>query len=276
MRFSRLIVLSGAAVALGACSSDNVTTVTPPPLAGVRYVNAVPDTFGVDIRTVDQIQWSATANLLQFRSATEHQPMEAKARKIRVFVQPGADLASPEAVSQVLVDTTITFDANARYTLLLTGSARAKTVKFVVINDAAPVPTAGNVAFRALNANGPGAADTYLASVSGDPLPDTPAFANVAVDAASAYASRAVGAVHARAYDAGNTATVRAQLAGPTRPKADTLPGYRQTAGVDVAGSVFSVVYFPASVAGSKAPQSAAFLNPAIVYLVDRIPGETW
>lgn len=276
MRVSRLFVLFGAAVALGACHDDSVSILNPPPLAGVRYINAVPDTFDVDIRTVDQIDWSATANRLRFRSGTEHMPMEAgKPRHIRVFTQPGDapdanhPVPSPDIVSTVLVDTTITFDEGVNYTLLLTGSARAGAVHFVVITDG-PDANETAVQYRFVNANGGAAIDAYLTDGDADPLPGSPTFAGVASDEASAYIVRDAGDVFARVFAAGTTTPVVASNDGPSAP--DQLPGARPGAGVDSPGSAFSIVYFPASVADSPARQFAA---PGVVYFVDRNPGAT-
>ena len=57
MRLSRLTLLAvPAALALAACNSDDVTAETRPPLAGVRYINAVPDTSRLDFRMVDQLE----------------------------------------------------------------------------------------------------------------------------------------------------------------------------------------------------------------------------
>ena len=65
-----------------------------------------------------------------------------------------------------MLDTTITFAANANVTLLLTGSARAKTVKFVVLTDNPPAAAAGQIAVRAVN-TATGAIDAYVVSYDG-------------------------------------------------------------------------------------------------------------
>lgn len=270
MRVSRLFVLLGAVVALGACHDDSVTSLNAPPLAGVRYINALPDTFDVDIHPIDQVDWSAKAIDLAFRSGTEHQPMEAgKPREIRVFTQPGEGGATVDAVSTILVDTTITFDENVNYTLLLTGSARAGTAHFVVITDS-PAADEGHIQLRALNANGGAPVDVYTTAASTDPLPTSPTFAGVASDAATDYAPpQDAGDVFAQAFAAGTTTPALASKAGPT---SSTVSGERPAAGVNVPGSAFSIVYFPASVAGSAAAQ---FTAPGVVYFVDRNPGAT-
>ncbi len=274
MRVARLFVLCGTAVALGACHDDGVTHLTTPPLAGVRYINAVPDTFDFDIHPVDQVEWSASAQRLRFRDGTAYQPMQAdKPRHIRVFTQPGSDNdsvpPSPEIVSQIIVDTTFKFEPGTNYTMLLTGSARAGTVKFVIFTDT-PLADEGHIQLRALNANGSGAVDVYVTKGSGDPLPSSPTFAGVAPNTASNYAPpQDTGAVFARAFDAGTTTPLRASQAGP---RSTFVSGERPAAGVNSPGSAFSIVFFPASVPGSFARQ---FTTPGIVYFVDRNPGAT-
>src|SRR3954471_18182909 len=61
MRFSRLSLLPLALVAVAACHDDGVSVNTRPPLGGVRFVNAVPDGGPVDIRMIDQVEWSASS-----------------------------------------------------------------------------------------------------------------------------------------------------------------------------------------------------------------------
>jgi len=56
MRFQRLLSAVILACAVSACAKD-VTGVTRtlPPLAYVRYIDAVADTFNTDFRAVDQV-----------------------------------------------------------------------------------------------------------------------------------------------------------------------------------------------------------------------------
>ena len=265
MRLSRLVLLSTGVVAFTACSSsDKITATVFPPLAGVRYINALNDTGAVDIRMIDQVDYVAFANALPFRSGTQSQPAEAKARHIRVFPTS----TDPAVTSKYMLDTTITLSANANVTLILTGSARAKTVKFVVIPDNPPAAAAGQIAVRAVN-SATGAIDAYVVSTTADPIAGGTPLANVTPLGMSSYVSRAAGAAAVRVTAAGS-ATVIASVAGPTA--AASLPGELPAAGVNTAGTAFSVFYFPASVVGSQAPQTAAFLAPAAIWFVDRVP----
>src|SRR5215207_619395 len=113
MRPLKYLSLGLAAAAVAACDKDEITTNSTPPLAGVRFINALPDVgFNVDIRMVDQVEWSAVGNDLAFRGGTEHQPTEAGSRRIRVF--PTSKNIDTAAV--ILLDTTVTFEASKNIT----------------------------------------------------------------------------------------------------------------------------------------------------------------
>jgi len=264
MTLSRFGLLCAAITAIVGCSSTDITNTALPPLAGVRYINALTDTGLVDIRMVDQVEWSATANALDFRKGIEHQPTEAKARHIRVFSFASRDV---NVVQQVLVDTTITFAENTKSTLLLTGSARAKTAHFVVIDDAPPTTAANQIAVRAVNAS-TGAIDAYVVTFPGDAIAGSPTAANIAVNAASPYITRATGVVALKVTDAGST-TANASAAGPPASAPPIGTPFNPSAGIDTGTSAFSVYYFPRGVAGSA---QNAITTPGIVWFVDRVP----
>jgi len=267
MRLSRLaIVLTVAAVA-GACGSDNkVTDPGLPPLAGVRFINGLADSSAVDVRMIDQVEFSFNGiQAIAFRSGTEHQPVEAKSRHIRVF--PNSN--NPAITSAFMVDTTLTFAANAKYTLLLTRETPTH-VHLVMITDDPPTPAAGQIAVRAVNAS-TGAIDAYVVTAPTDPATPPAAASNIAAFATSGYLGRATGNAAVRFTPAGS-GTVSASGAGPTAVA--PLPGQLPAAAVNSAGTAFSVYYFPRSVAGTSAPQTAAFQVPAVVWFVDRNPAQ--
>jgi hypothetical protein len=265
MRLSRLVTLVIATVAFSACGSDGVTDPSLPPLAGVRFINGLADSSSVDVRMIDQIANSFQGiQGLAFRSGTEHQPVEAKARQIRVF--PNSNV--PAITSAFMVDTTITFAAGSRYTLLLTRETPTH-VHLIVINDDAPAAAAGQIALRAVNAS-TGAIDAYVVTGPTDAVAPPATAANIAAFGTSAYVSRAVGNAAVRVAPAGS-ATVAASAAGPVAGASPV--GELPAAAVNNAGTAFSVYYFPRSVAGTSAPQTApAFTNPAVIWFVDRVP----
>jgi hypothetical protein len=273
MQLSRLTTLFVVAAALTACGKDKVTDPAFPALAGVRFINGLNDTSAIDIRAIDQIEFSPVANNLAYRAATEHQPTEAKSRHFRAFITS----TNPAITSNPIIDFTTTFAENSRYTVLITGAARG-TVQFVVINDDAPASASGQISIRSVNAS-TGAIDAYVVDSTVTPL-GSPAATNVAPLATAPYVGRAAGKVAMRVTPAGS-ATVAASQQGPPAPAQPT--GALPAAGVTTAGTPFSVYFFPAGVPGSPtAPATgtascagaapAASCNPTIVWFVDRVP----
>ena len=144
MRLTRMVLLAAGLAALTACDSDEVTTPNLPPLGSVRFINAVNDTLAVDIRAVDQVEFSPVVSDLRYRQGTNHQPIEAKSRQFRVF----ATSRTIGVTSVPLLDATVDVAANSRVTLLLVGNARDKSsLKFVTINDDVTAPPSARSLF---------------------------------------------------------------------------------------------------------------------------------
>lgn len=263
MRLSRLVMLSLGTVAMIACGSDKVTAPKVPPLSSVRFINALSDTGAVDIHAVDQIEFSPVANRLGYREATVYQNTEAGVRTFRVFLTS----TNITVTSKVMAEASVTLPENTRITLLLTGSARAGTLRLWVINDDTQPPPTGQIGVRMINA-ATGQVNGYLVADAADPLPGSPTFTGVLPLAPSAYVNRAAGAAALQVTDVGSSSATASS--GPAAPA--TLAGELPAAGVNSAGTKFSAYYFPASVPGSAAPQTALFLVPAIIWYVDRNP----
>lgn len=269
----RFLMLPLAVMALAACSQDDGVSVNArPPLGGVRFVNAVPDGGPVDIKMVDQVEWSASsvttsANYgLPFRMATHHWPTEAKARHIRVFPTD----SSITVTSQILVDTTITIEADKNVTLMLVGSRVANNLRFVMIEDMPLTLTGQQIAVRLVNGvDGGTAADGYVLQSTTTDLPASPTFSAVGALSTSDYVVRDTGNFAVRVTPAATPGTVWS-AAAPSGAPANGLIG--AAAGARGANSALSAVLFPASVAGTAAPQTTAYQSPAVVFLVDRVP----
>ena len=121
-RILQLAVLCLGAGVLTACTPDTVIETEDIPTAGIRFINAVPDTIGVDFRPVDIVE-NSTFYGVTFRSTTllAYKNARAGQRNFRIF-QSGT---TPAIASVVVKDTTVNLEAGKRYTFILCGYARA-------------------------------------------------------------------------------------------------------------------------------------------------------
>lgn len=277
MKLTRIALLFAGALALAACDESGTDAILAPhpPLAFTRFINGVADTGATDWRFIDRIDYSPIALGMPFRGFTPYQGTATGARQLRIF-PTSTDIT---VTSQQLIDETVTFEAGKYYTIIHTGYARtgsAPADNIIVMED--PIPTgiaATNFATRFVHlGTGLGAMDAHaVATTSSSIATSTPLFANVAYASQSAYNStRPLGAFAFRAAAAGQTATVTASAAAPAGSAADPTNNLTAIAGSSQGGSAFTAYLFPRSVAGSRAPQTAAFTSPAIVYLYDKHP----
>ncbi|MHB0963737.1 MAG: DUF4397 domain-containing protein [Gemmatimonadaceae bacterium] len=276
MRISKvpmLVAVLGIA-AVGCSTEDGLPTATnaPPPLAYIRYINALPDTQNTTVRFIDYIEYTPqTFANVAYRGIGQglYQGLKAGSRQMRIF---NADVTnfSTAGNTAVLGDLTQTFEAGKYYTILFTGYARTGSKKIVVLEDVIPAP-GSNIAIRVLNANtGLGSIDAYKTAAAGDAITGTPAFAAVAEQKYSSYVTAAPGAFAIRATAAGNATTIHASAAAPAGTAGTTSAD--PIGGATVAGTVITALVFPASVTGSMA---AASTTPSVVYVVDKQPPRT-
>jgi hypothetical protein len=262
MRLSRFLLLPIATLALAACSEDDGVTVNArPPLGGVRFINAVPDAGPLDIRMVDQLQWSASSVTtttgigLPFRAGTIHWPTEAKARRIRVF--PNDSLLA--VTTTVLHDTTITVEANKNVTLMLVGTLAAGDLRFVTLDDVPPTLTGQQVAVRLVNASStgqtPAAANGHLLATATTALAATPTWSNVAPRATAAYVVRDTGTFAVRTTATGTTTPIWTATAPAGEPQNGLIGA---TAGFRAGGSAMSAYLFPRACPAVATPITAA------------------
>ncbi len=276
MRISKVPMLVAvlAIAAVGCSTDDGLPTATnaPPPLAYVRYINALPDTQNTTVRFIDYIEFTPQTFVnVAYRGVGQglYQGLKAGSRQLRIF---NADVSnfSTAGNTAVLGDLTQTFEAGKYYTILFTGYARTASKKIVVLEDAIPAP-GSNIAIRILNANtGLGSIDAYKTAGASDAITGTPAIAAVAEQKYSAYITAAPGAFAIRATAAGDAGTILASGAAPAGTAGTTSAD--PIGGATVAGTVMTAMVFPASVAGSMA---AASTTPSVVYVVDKQPPRT-
>jgi hypothetical protein len=285
----QLSMLCGVVGAASACSPDKVISTENIPTAGVRFINAVPDTgaaFGLDFRFVDLPESNALFRVT-FRNtpttwagvtgSTQVQYKNARAgsRHFRIFL----DDTIQTIASTVLKDSTVNFEAGKLYTVLLWGRARstgADKMQLKVIGENVADPGT-QVALRVINATGaPVDVRQYVATGT---LPAAPTWANVPAYGISSYVTAAPAQIRYNVQPAGGgTALFADGLALIGNPNGAQVGGC--TVGVDcegapgttVAGSAITAIIFPASVTGSKAPQGGSFANPQLTFMWDRRP----
>ena len=128
MKLSRFALLvAGTALAAGCDVNSGGTPTVNPPLAYVRYVNAVSDVNTIDMRFIDKVEGSGNYTNIQYRQYTPYMGIDAGTRPIRTFVSPlpYALIASPsrqQIITQtVIAEGTFTFAAGKYYTIYHVG-----------------------------------------------------------------------------------------------------------------------------------------------------------
>lgn len=274
---TRNVLMIAAALGAAACTKDGGPFLAPVvPLAYTRFISAVPDTFATDWRFVDAIANSPTAILQAFRGFTPYQATAPGPRRLRIFPNPGGTVVPLGVVTQVMIDTLLTFAENKYYTIIHVGLSRTGSTpadQVIVLEDAIPENIGTQIAVRAVNIGlGLGSLDVYSAASTTAPLPASANFANLAYGAQSAYAIMAPGALALRVTAAGTNTPVLANFAAPAGAVADPANLLTTIGGAAQPGSAFTAFIFPRSVAGTTAPQTTAFQSSAIIYLIDRNP----
>jgi hypothetical protein len=279
MKFSRFPLLAVAAMASVACQTDDgaLKPTEIPPLAFVRYINALPDTLATSVRFVDQVEFTPqTFVAVPFRGlgGGNYQGAQAGNRSFKVFtyqILPG-NIAPAAGNTVELGAASHNFEAGKYYTVIINGFARAggnPAKQIQIIEDAVPTPTT-DIAVRAIHAGaGIGNVDIYLTATTTTAISGAPALAGVPFRGASAYASRPAGAFAVRVTAAGSTTPLISAAAPAGIAGTSTV---NPIGGATIPGSVITAVAFPASVAGSPAAASA---NPTVLFFIDRHPPRT-
>ena len=95
-RITRLSVLGLAATAtMSACSPEQVIETPSVPTAGVRFINALPDSagaFGLDFRFVDLVE-NSTQFRVAFRNTPDHERRRHGVHRRSVQAGPGGQPA---------------------------------------------------------------------------------------------------------------------------------------------------------------------------------------
>lgn len=279
---------TAAVLSIAACEPDKMIVTEDIPTAGVRFINAVPDTggaFGLDLRFLDIVENSAQFRV-NFRSspattsgvttaaAVQYKPARAGQRRFAIFM----DDTIQSIASQKLKDTTVTLEAGRLYSAILWGGARTSAnprIKLSFITENVPDPGA-QVALRVINAtDAPIDVRQYVATGI---VPASATWANVPPLSVSSYVLVAPSQIRYNVQPAGGGAPLFADalalIGAPAMSSAgagarldiEPLPG------TTVAGSAVSLIVFPRSTAGTRTPQTAAFQVPAGAFVWDRRP----
>jgi hypothetical protein len=274
MRLSRFGLIL-ASLATVACQGDDgaLQPTEIPPLAFVRYINALPDTLPTTVRFTDQVEFSPMTWVgVPYRGlgVGNYQGTQAGNRTFRVFsFQSNGSTAGNTAV---LGESSHNFEAGKYYTVLHAGFARpggSPANQLVIIEDAVPTPGA-QIAVRGLHAgSGIGNVDIYLTPTTTSAISGAPAISGLAFGSASAYATAAPGAFAVRVTAAGSTTPLISSAAPAGIAGTSTA---NPIGGATVPGSVITAVAFAPSVSGSSATSSA---NPTVLFFVDRHPPRT-
>ena len=270
-RFFPLSMLCLAVGAASACSTpDQIVATEDIPTAGVRFINAVPDTNAMDFRFVDIVESNAhykigfrngpsTVGGVTGSAQIEYKNARAGQRHFRIFL----DDTDPLVASFVLKDTTVTLEAGKLYTALMWGTARTGGMKLLFYEETIPDPGA-QVGLRVLNTTA-SAVDVRTYPATGT-LPATATWSSVAGYSRSSFVTAAPAQIKFNAQPAGGGTAIFDALAligAPATVDIDALPG------TTVAGSAVSAIIWPASVAGSKA---ASFTTPGVSFMWDKRP----
>jgi hypothetical protein len=280
-RMAQLSLPCLAALAASACTSpDQIVATEEIPSAGVRFINAVPDTgaaYGLDFRFVDLPESNAhfripfrnnpaTSAGVTASTLVQYKAARAGARHFRIFLSDSLQ----SVASIVLKDSTLNLEAGKNYTALLWGNARSSgpdRMRLTVIEEGVADPGA-NVALRVINTTGsPIDVRRYVAGAT---PPAAATWASIAPYTVSAYVTSPPGQIRYNVQPAGGGASLFADALALMGTAAsvdiEAIPG------TTVAGSAVTAIVFPRSVAGSRAPQSTAFGVPALTFIWDRRP----
>jgi hypothetical protein len=287
-QLSMLCVIAGAA---SACKPDATASNPPAPMAGVRFINAVPDTgaaFGIDFRFVDRVENSdafritfrntpQTASGVTASTSVQYKAAAAGTRPFRVFLD---DTLQSVVLAGVLKDSAATLEANHNYTFLLWGNARstgADKMRLTVIDETVADP-GQQVALRVINTTSqPIDVRQYVSSAS---LPASPTWANIAPYTVSSYVTAAPATMNFNVQPAGggtalfspDVTALPGQPAGTDTKNCVVGVDCIATPGTTVPGSAVTLIVFPPSVKGSKAAQ---FTTVGGAFVWDRRPTTT-
>lgn len=284
-RVFQLSILCVAGLMIG-CTPDEVIPTEDILTAGVRFIHAVPDTSAFDFRPVDIVENTAFYGVA-FRSNAQvfYKNARAGERHFKVFLTPDQNLPAAQQqamASTVVQDIDVTLEPGHLYTFILWGYSRAgstPSMQLTILDDD-PADPGTQVALRIVNAaTGLGDIDGYQYARGGDAgtacpggatPPVAPTWASVPELTASAYVNVDPGLKCYSVTLAGNATTLFTDALALAGAPPNTVTGHQALPGTTQAGSAVTGFVLPASVVGSKAPQTLT--TPTILFFWDRRP----
>lgn len=280
MRVYRMLPVALTALFAG-CSGDSVSTaVSPAPHAAMRWVNAVPDTMPMDYRIVDVVTNANEPNIAYRGSSGGYRQVPPGQHHIRVFPSGSTAAAcnGPSVVSQILLDTTVTFNVNHYYTVLHAGymkSGASPKQRLIITDDVFPANAAGKINVRVGNAFA-NAADVFVASATaaGGAVTPPAAFTGLAFGAYTAYTpfntaatTPAASSYRVTATTAGTTTPLLADgllpVGTPAYAGSLTVPALNAVAGTQQDGSVLTAIVTPPAVSYTLTSSGSSTSCPA-------------
>jgi uncharacterized protein DUF4397 len=282
--FSALCLAIGT---LGGCRPEEVIDSPVPPTAGVRFINAVPDTGQMDFRPVDLVE-NVTFYNVGFRGTNTLYYKNARAgtRHFRIFRTPDPNTTS---ATQIAVANTVVADldgeeleANKRYTYILWGYSRpgsTPAMKVTRLTDD-PADPGAQVSVRVINAcvaglcgsSADGTVDARIFTTAQTINSPAATFAATSQLTASNYVNVATGTYTFDFRPAGGVTTGAALAAGTGPAGTAQTVDLEAIPGTNVAGSAVTALLVPRSLAGSTA---TSFTTPGVLFLWDRRPPRT-
>jgi hypothetical protein len=300
-RVVSLSVLGLTAGLLGGCDLKEVYPTAIPPLAGVRFINAVPDlsgVYGMDLRFVDILESNA-----HFRQAFRNLPTTASGITASAGVQFKHARAGTRTFKIFLDDTlqsvatteltppggqTVVLNAGTNYTVIVWGyavpggagrPAGALPMQISIIEESVADPGT-NVAFRMINATS--FALNGEAYTGANPT-GTQTWTNVPPLSVTTHVTGATGTRRlAATLTAGGEAAFLRMAAITGAAASTTAPGstildIEALPGTSVAGSAVSYIVFPPSVTGiSTVPQFSETLSGRRIATIEDLGGGTY
>lgn len=289
-RFILLSTLCLAAGVVSACKPDQEIASPVEPKAGVRFINAVPDSGGangLDFRFVDYVENSAAYNV-PFRNLPqstgsgaaqvtasaliELKPAKAGQRHFRIFLSDTLQ----SIASTVLMDGTQNLEAGHNYTFLLWGNARsagADKMRLSVIDETVADPAA-RVALRVINATA-NPIDVRQYAASGTVPTTAPTWAGLAGLSISNYQLADTTRIRFNVQPAGGGTALVDVLALIGQPNGTAVAGCvvgldcQGAPGTTASGSAVTLIVFPPTATGYRA---ASFSSTGSSFMWDRRP----